>query len=272
MSPNDKRAVVILTLISLFVVSVVSVVMYQRYSRPVIGADNCVYTDKGLSQRAATEQTVLLIDQSEALTDGHVRGVLKYVETYILSDELAPPGSRVLMFGFSKDDFPERGQGVPGFRPILDICKPRQEGNPFSDNNRKIRDKFVRSFLQPLKESLEKELSKDIGQRSPILETLQFISRSQDVGAWDKRKKLIVISDMLQHTQGFTHYRPPNTYDDFKKRFSAQVLADFRSWEVAILYLRRYHDRHLQLPQHLEFWQRYFHDVGGKLAQIEGFD
>lgn len=272
LSPESRRGVLILGIVVVFVLAVVGTLLYQRYTRPHVGSDNCVYADKWLRKRAPAEQAVILVDQSEALTLGHMKGVVRDIETFVLDDVRFPVGSRVLMFTFSKDDFSERGRAVPSFQPIVDICKPKPEGNPLSENNRKIRDNFLRAFIQPLRENLAKELSKEVGERSPILETLQMISRSQDVGAWDKRKTLLVVSDMLQHTQSFSHYRAPSHYEEFQRRYAPQVTPDFRGWEIVLLYLRRYRDRHLQQRPHVEFWQRYFSDYGGKITRIEGFD
>lgn len=272
MSQADRRGLLIFAGVGLFVLGVLVTVIYQWYFRPYVGPDNCIYTDKHLGQLAPTDQAILLIDQSEVLTQGHIRGVIRKVEEFILDDVRFPTGSRVLIFTFSKDDFPDRGGSAPSFRPTVDLCKPKPEGNPLSENNRKLRERFLRTFMEPLRRNLEQELNKDVGERSPILETLQMIARSQDVGAWNKRKTLIVISDLLQHTQGFSHYRSPSSYEHFQKIYADQVRADFSSWDVVLMYLRRYKDRNLQLSSHLEFWQRYFSDTGGALIRVEGFD
>jgi hypothetical protein len=78
---------------------------------------------------------------------------------------------------------------------------------------------------------------------------------------------------MLQHTAAFNHYGPRRTYDDFlRSGFATDVKADFRGWNIIVIYLRRYNDRQLQQAAHLEFWQRYFHDAGGKLVRWAGVD
>lgn len=265
----DKQGLIIWGLVGAFVLVVLVVYLWPR-SKP--GPDNCIYEDKRFTKRAPIEQTVILVDQSEALTEGHRRFAKKYIEEYVGEEKKFPVGSRIMLFAFSKLDFGDQNPSGPNFRPNPDLCRPPSEGNELWENNKKITQLFYLRFLMPLFEALDRSLSKELGERSPILETLQFISRSQDVEEWGKRKTLILISDMLQHTDAFSHYRDQRTYEDFQSRVAKDVRADFRGWDIVVIYLRRYRHRSLQQPDHLEFWQRYFYDAGGKVVQWAGVD
>jgi hypothetical protein len=78
---------------------------------------------------------------------------------------------------------------------------------------------------------------------------------------------------MLQNTAGFSHYRERRSYEDFlRSGFASDVKADFRGWDVVVIYLRRYRDRPLQQGAHVDFWQRYFHEAGGKVTRWAGVD
>ena len=78
---------------------------------------------------------------------------------------------------------------------------------------------------------------------------------------------------MLQHTDGFSHYRDRRSYEDLlRSGFASDVKADFRDWNIIVIYLRRYHDRRFQEAAHLEFWQQYFHDAGGTITRWAGVD
>jgi hypothetical protein len=142
----------------------------------------------------------------------------------------------------------------------------------FAPNNRKITKDFYQRFLVPVTAALRESLTTEVGEWSPILETLQLISRSQEIEDGG-RKTLILVSDMLQHTDGFSHYRDRRSYEDFlRSGFASDVRADFRDWSIIVIYLRRYRDRRFQEAAHLEFWQRYFHDSGGTIARWAGVD
>jgi hypothetical protein len=240
------------------------------WARPIIGPDNCVYRDKRFLRRGPTDQTVILVDQSEALTDTHRRFALSFIKDYVADDARFSVRSRIALFTFSKLNF--ESQGSPSFRPASDLCRPPSQGNELYENNRRITKDFYLRFLIPVTTALEQSLTTEVGERSPILETLQLISRSQEIEDGG-RKTLILVSDMLQNTAGFSHYRERRSYADFvQSGFASDVKADFRDWNVMVVYLRRYRDRQLQQGAHVDFWQRYFHDAGGNITRWAGVD
>ena len=270
LSSLDRRGIWILSGIGGFAVVLLAVVLGVTWSRPVVGSDNCVYRDKRLLSRAATDQTIILVDQSEALTETHRRFALTFIKDYVADDSRFAVRSRIALFTFSKATFESRSG--PQLRPASDLCRPPSHGNDLYENSRKITRDFHQRFLVPVTAALDESLTTEVGEQSPILETLQLISRSQEITDAGG-KTLIVVSDMLQHTAAFNHYGPRRTYDDFlRSGFATDVKADFRGWNIIVIYLRRYNDRQLQQAAHLEFWQRYFHDAGGKLVRWAGVD
>lgn len=271
LSKSDRRGILILGVIGAVVVAVLATVVGVMWARPALGADNCVYQDKRLLKRVPTDQTVILVDQSEALTETHRRFAASFIKDYVADDARFPVRSRIALFTFSKLNFESRGS--PSFRPSSDLCRPPSHGNELYENNRKITRGFYERFLIPVTAALEESLTTEVGERSPILETLQLISRSQEIEDGGGRKTLILVSDMLQNTEAFSHYREQNGYEDFvRSGFARDVQADFRDWSIIVVYLRRYRDRRLQQAAHVEFWQRYFHDAGGKITRWAGVD
>ena len=271
LSKSDRQGILILCVVGALVLALLATVVGVMWARPALGADNCVYQDKRLLKRVPTAQTVILVDQSEALTETHRRFALGFVKDYVADDARFPVRSRIALFTFSKLNFEARDS--PSFRPTSDLCRPPSHGNELYENNRKITRGFYDRFLIPVTVALERSLTTEVGERSPILETLQLISRSQEVEDGGGRKTLILVSDMLQNTDGFSHYRAHSSYDDFvASGFARDVQADFRGWDVVVIYLRRYRDRRLQQAAHVDFWQRYFHDAGAKITRWAGVD
>jgi hypothetical protein len=270
LSRSDRRGILILCGIGGFAVAVLATVATVMWARPAVGADHCVYRDKRLLTRAATDQAVIVVDQSEALTETHRRFALNFIKEYVADDGNFPVRSRIALFTFSQSSF--AAPSGPDFRPRSDLCRPPSQGNDLYENNRKITREFYQRFLVPVTAALEESFATHEGERSPILETLQLISRSQEI-ADTGRKTLILVSDMLQHTDGFSHYRDRRSYEDFvRSGFANDVRADFRDWSIVVIYLRRYRDRHLQQAAHLDFWQRYFADAGGRITRWSGVD
>jgi hypothetical protein len=270
LSRLDRRGILILSGVGAFAVVLLATVVGVTWSRPIIGADNCVYRDRRLLRRAPTDQTVILVDQSEALTETHRRFALSFIKDYVADDTRFAERSRIALFTFSKETFGSRDG--PRLRPSTDVCRPPSRGNDLYENNRKITKDFYQRFLVPVTATLEASLTTEVGEQSPILETLQLISRSQEIDD-EGRKTLIVVSDMLQHTAAFNHYGPRRDYDHFlRSGFATDVKADFRDWNVIVIYLRRYRDRQLQQAAHVDFWQRYFHESGAKITRWAAVD
>jgi hypothetical protein len=270
LSSLDRRGIFILCGVGGIAITLLASVAAVMWARPIIGPDNCVYQDKRLLRRASTDQTVILVDQSEGLTDTHRRFALGFIKDYVADDARFSERSRIALFTFSKLNFESRTS--PSLRPSADLCRPPSHGNDLYENNRKITKDFYQRFLVPVTAALEASLTTEVGERSPILETLQLISRSQEIEDAG-RKTLIVVSDMLQNTDGFTHYRDRRSYEDFvRSGFASDVKADFRGWSIIVIYLRRYQDRHLQQAAHVDFWQQYFHEAGGKIVRWAGVD
>ena len=270
LSSLDRRGLVILCGIGGVALALLGGVAGVMWTRPIVGPDNCVYQDKRLLRRAPTDQAVILVDQSEALTDTHRRFALSFIQDYVADDARFAERSRIALFTFSKLNF--ESPGNPRFLPSSDLCRPPSHGNELYENNRRITKDFYLRFLVPVTAALERSLTTDVGERSPILETLQLIARSQEI-ADGGRKTLILVSDMLQNTAGFSHYRDRRHYEDFvRSGFASDVKADFRDWSIIVIYLRRYQDRHLQQGPHVDFWQRYFHDAGAKVTRWAGVD
>jgi hypothetical protein len=267
---QEKRGVWLLAIVGALVAAVLGAYVWQKLWKDPIGPDNCIYEDKRLLRKAISDQTVILVDQSEDLSPSHMRQVKELLLDYIADDERLPVRSAVIIYAFGKEDFQPGGKGQD-LRPRANLCRPPSSGNVVYENKRKLERTFRDKFVVPLYETLEHSLNHIQGQRSPILEMLQYASRTQDIkeSAGDPHKKtLVIVSDMLQHTAAFSHYRG----DTYAKFASVQPMlgADLRGWEVRILYIQRYgNDQRLQVGLLNNFWMRYFHDAGAKLARVD---
>lgn len=270
--PDQRRkAIKILVTVGLLVALVFGIFAWKKLTRPNIGQDNCVYEDSRLLRKAISNQTAIVVDQSETLSASNKRQVKEMLIEYLTDDVQLPVRSEVLLYVFGKNDFQATGVGQE-LKPSIQLCRPPASGNEVVENKRKIERNFHGRFVIPLYQAIDASLEQSLGERSPILEMLQYISRTQDIkeGVDRQHKKtLILVSDMLQHSSYFSHYKQPNSYEHFLK--SASILkVDLRGWTVQILYLQRYgKDKELQKQSHLEFWMRYFHEAGAKIARID---
>ena len=161
LSSLDRRGILILSGIGGFAVALLATVVGVTWSRPIIGPDNCVYRDKRFLGRAPADQTVILVDQSEALTETHRRFTLNFIKDYVADDSKFALRSRILLFTFSKATFESRNG--PRLRPSSDLCRPPSRGNDLYENNRMITKDFYQRFLVPVTAALEESLTTEVG-------------------------------------------------------------------------------------------------------------
>jgi hypothetical protein len=119
LSSLDRRGILILSGIGGIAVALLATVVGVTWSRPIIGPDNCVYRDKRFLGRAPADQTVILVDQSEALTETHRRFALNFIKDYVADDAKFAVRSRIALFTFSKATFESRNG--PRLRPSSDL-------------------------------------------------------------------------------------------------------------------------------------------------------
>ena len=117
-----------------------------------------------------------------------------------------------------------------GLRRKAAVGKRDRQYTSRSQDATEITKDFHQRFLVPVTAALDQSLTTEVGERSPILETLQLISRSQEI-ADTGGKTLIVVSDMLQNTDGFSHYLDRRSYEDFVRSAEARKsIEQFLGW------------------------------------------
>ena len=149
-------------------------------------------------------------------------------------------------------------------------CKPQLPANA---NEWTQNEKFLQAdwekFEGEFDEAFSAALATKEGSRSPIMEILQSVvltgfaelDRQTSVGA---RRRIIIISDLLQNTDDVNHYgtRPPN-FELFKKTsFFKHVSISLTNVEIEVFYANRRCCQIVQGKKHLEFWNAYFQAQG----------
>lgn len=269
MSGDKQRAlaVVILTAVIGFAVMAVGIFVWKELTRPNIGEDNCLYEDRGLRRRADADQTIVVVDQSEELSASHKRQVKELLVELLADDKLLPERSVVFLYVFGKNDF--QGKSGQDLAPMVRLCRPPSSGNEVYENKRKLERTFRDRFVSPLYQAIDQSLGVALGERSPILEMLQYLSRTQDIKESVGKKfskRLVLVSDLLQHSETLSHYKG-DTYEDFLR---SELKANMSGWTVRVLYLQRYgRDQRLQSKLLDNFWLRYFHETGAKVERME---
>lgn len=160
--------------------------------------------------------------------------------------------------------------------PSFVICAPRtgQDANALYENPLHIRQRWQQKFEQPLDKIIDGFMQAGKADYSPIMEALQKVALSAfPVADTAVEKQIILVSDMLQHTPEWSHYRGQMDFSKLQKTaYYQRVNTDLLNAEVNILYVRREGLEHLQNKRHAFFWADYIASIGGRVTLIEKID
>lgn len=232
------------------------------------------------------ERTVLLLDVSDPLSlkqQAALENLLRDLQNPATSREAmlaagVPGGTRyVERYGELVAYLLETS--LPELEPFLRICNP---GNPDEiaalDQMTRSKRRAVarwRNFTEEIKEKFAGQSLTGTQTASPLLETLALIAeREVDSVALRASGKaipvrLIMFSDMIQHSDELSHFRNmPEVSNLLKNGATAPLAADLTGVEVIIFYLRRPDYASVQTPQHYKWWRNAIQQLGGRLIYI----
>lgn len=179
------------------------------------------------------------------------------------------PGTRVSVYVIDNQQDKE-------VAPDFFVCAPRTGGaaNAFYENPKRIQLRWQRQFEKPLDQAIESFMQAGQSDFSPIMEIFQTISLSAfPAKASVAEKQIIIISDMLQHTPEWSHYRGQMSFKALQKTsYYQRINTQLQDAEVTILYVRREGKEKIQSKRHAFFWADYIESMGGRVTLIEKID
>ncbi len=207
--------------------------------------------------------TVVLIDATDTLSPVQRQSISNQLERLVMPGSLIQ-GERVQLYSVNE------GQNL--LKPIFDKCRPDDgtEANPVVSNPASIRARYAEEFSRPLRDTFENMTLYDDSSSTPLMRAIQA-SSVKGLGRWNNtaRKRLIIVSDMLEFDQGRSHYTKRGfdigTLDDPEM---AKLYADLRDVQVQIWYVQRDTKNDVQGLEHIEFWDAYFSRQDGTVMRI----
>ena len=107
------------------------------------------------------------------------------------------------------------------------------------------------------------------------MEAIKAVAVTEFIGEKNKSipKHLIIVSDMMQHTSAYSHYRDLSNFSSYKtsKAFD-QHLSNLNEVDVEIYYIRRPELSSKQGKSHILFWEQYIHAMGGALVRVRNIN
>jgi hypothetical protein len=157
--------------------------------------------------------------------------------------------------------------------PVITKCNPgaSQDVSEVSGNPAKLEAMHRDQFVKPMRDAFDHLTTASSAPRSPILESMQSINLTelQRGVAKGGSRKLIVASDLLQHTSEISFYKElPDPLKFVGSPAFSRVRTDLRGTDVELWMLQRT-DSKLTQPRRLpELWDSIIEAQGGRLIRL----
>ena len=218
--------------------------------------------------------TIILIDGSDPLAALHrekLAQVVRELKGEQDSHLAIHPGERVVVYGVIAD--------VTDLKAEINICRPLK-----NIHERTWVDELTEGQIVALKrwhqftktlEGVFARLADNEQPQSPILETLSVVvprhtpSTLPSDGVERHRTHLIIISDLLQHTDSISHYRRYPDIGALMNQDTRGVLPNLDRVEVSLFRLMRDKHHGLQGEKHARWWHDTVTMLGGTLMSFD---
>lgn len=220
-----------------------------------LDGDNCRVD--GLFPR----DTVVLLDSTEALSESQQVDIKNRAEK-LVRDSLLHERFTI----YALQDNPDR------FKPTLTLCNPGdgQEKSELIKAKKELR-MYKKEFEGPLIKSFSDMSSIVSSESSPIMEMLKFVGLRTFARSDSPDKRLILVSDMVEHTDSYSQYRNKNL--DFESLSNTPYFREMRprldEVYIDLLYIERASLAEIQGSDHVtKFWQPFVRRSGGQINNV----
>jgi hypothetical protein len=196
--------------------------------------------------------TIVLLDVTDTYTDAQKDSAVTVLRT--LQTELSL-GDKLTMYALTDQPFNPKQIGS--------ACRPKTigESSDLVEPGIDVETKW-RQFQRDLRSALDAALSAEEAKASPIIEALQTLRDRPDFSPLIPVRKIVVISDMLQHGDTVSLYRDGAAVLSRERLAALLSATDLQNVEVIIMQVRRPPQTLQQSESFREFWASYFRDVG----------
>ncbi|MEM6534789.1 MAG: hypothetical protein AAF613_04025 [Pseudomonadota bacterium] len=223
-------------------------------SSPALVADTACRVD-----RKDPAHTIILIDQSDPFNENDLGWVYEFVDTEARA--LPRYGRLTVLTPNSSSPYDPK--------TVFVQCSPGsvEDANPILQNPRMIDDTWRDTFYTPLIGQIENTLRDTRQPSSPLVEAVYSIGDRADFQASRKNRRVIVVSDLMQHSQGFSFYRKGADMEAFRASGLSASRPSFSGAEiVARIVPRQEYD--LPIEQVKAFWRTYFDEAGASYGSV----
>ncbi|MGE0597101.1 MAG: hypothetical protein AB7P07_12110 [Hyphomonadaceae bacterium] len=202
------------------------------------------------SDRPIAAHTIILIDSTDRLETRHRRKL-----------EAVAAQERARLGRFDRLTLMRLNTRRPQEPAILFskcLPLPPEDANPFVQNPRMAQEAWDADFADALAAALRSAQSGGPNRASPILAALRAAAADPDFGLEIATRRLVLVSDFLEHTPGgFSHYAASADYAAWR-RDAAAAPADLARVSVRLVPIDRPDHAARQAAAMDDFWPAYF--------------
>ena len=209
-----------------------------------------------------THITALIVDATDVLNEKQKVSVRNIVDRLV--SDIPRYGALAIYLVSTRSDTQSQ--------QIFYRCNPGRADDidPVFGNPERVEYLWKTGFRNVLDEKLDENLDHGVMNASPIMESVVWVSieHFDKPGHDEVSRTLAVISDFLQHTDEYSHYRVQPEFNSFensqyyRKVRSNLINADVRLWQI-----RRNTER--QNSNLEQFWNTYFRAQGASSVSFE---
>jgi hypothetical protein len=203
--------------------------------------------------------TLILFDKTGGFSANHKRIVSRAITAEV--DKIVV-GDRLTIYEVDDKEY----MGLS--KPIFDSCRPKNstETNALYENEQMVTKTFNVHFLDKLKAITANLDNTENAISSPIIESLNDISALYNLESSLRFTKLIIVSDLLQHSENFSFYKTNLKDIDKEKR---SLMPDLFGIDVQVFWLQRSNEEQtIQNSGLLQWWEKVFETTGVKDLSI----
>ncbi|WP_341368978.1 hypothetical protein [Yoonia sp. BS5-3] len=185
------------------------------------------------------------------------------LEAFINREIAASPVDTMLAVGIVSEFADNWGQ-------MFAKCKPKSgdEANAIYENPAFIMARYQEEFIDQVASTLATAFAGDTENQSPIMEAMQaLVADVPEFGTSGSQAKLIIVSDMIQHSDTLSFFRGQDWADFVDSGGDRRLARNLQGVDIEILRITRAADN---LPDRATidgFWSRYF-DLQGSNAPV----
>ncbi|MDB9700941.1 hypothetical protein OAB24_04025 [Gammaproteobacteria bacterium] len=235
-----------------------------------------------------TAVTAIVFDKSQAYSVEQVTDIKTSFDSWLAGKEPSTKnrpidlsffaeGTLVQLYVTDNQDI----KSIGGLDPKKELCVPKD----FRDSkgwisNPQLSSNQYKEFVNAFSSILDGLLREEEGI-SPIMETFVRLSNSASFLAHtDKQHNIFIISDMLQHSDNYSHYASNQGMDwkNFEQQMAGTVYLKPRlnnvGWQVFLARRNNPRDKALQKNANVIFWENFFRNAKalppGQWISIDG--